>query len=69
MRAMGRAEGVVDVDVSQLGERVRHLGIVGLLLEEEADVFQQDYVSRLHGLRDVDSLRADDVIEGVHRHA
>ena len=62
---MGGAKGIVDVDIRQLGEGMRHLGVVRLLFREEADVFQQDHLARLEGLRRFYRFGADDVVEGV----
>ncbi len=66
---MGRAEGVVNIDVGQLCQRVGHLGVVRLLLREEADVLQQDDFARFQRFRRLHRLRSDDVIKRVHRRA
>ena len=42
MRPVGGAEGVVDVDLRQLGEGSRKIRIVGLFLRMESEVLQQD---------------------------
>ena len=44
---MGRAERVVDVDVAVGRQRLRELGVVGLLLGVEAQVLEQDHLARL----------------------
>ena len=41
---MGRAEGIVDVDVGHLGQRLGEIRIVGLLLGVEAQVLEQEQV-------------------------
>ena len=42
---MGRAEGVVDVDVRHVGQRLGEAGLVRLLLAVEAQVLQQQHVA------------------------
>ena len=46
VRAVGRAEGVVDVDVGVRGELRRELRVVGLLLGVEAQVLEQEHLAR-----------------------
>ncbi len=45
--AMGRGEGVVDVDLAKRRELSRELGVVLLLLGMEADVLEQQHLARL----------------------
>ena len=48
VRAVGGGEGVVDVDVAELGQRGDERGIVLLLARVEAGVFEQQDVAGLH---------------------
>jgi hypothetical protein len=45
--AMGAAEGVVDVDVAEVGELLGEVGIVLLLFGMEAEVFEQEGLAGL----------------------
>ena len=51
--AVGRAEGIVDVDVAVLGELAREELVAALLFRMEAEVFQQRDFTGLQGLGDV----------------
>ena len=44
---MGRAKGVVDIDVRHGGQLLGKGGVVFLLLRAEADVFQQHHLAGL----------------------
>ncbi len=48
MRAVGGGEGVIDVDVAELGERVDMGRIVLLLALVKAGVFEQEHVAIVH---------------------
>src|ERR1019366_919136 len=59
VRAMGRPEGVVDVEVAERGQGTRELGIVARLTGVEADVLEDQYLpfaepfcERLHLIAD-----------------
>ena len=45
VRAVGSAEGVVDVDIGELRERGRELRVVGRLARVEAQVLEQQHVA------------------------
>src|SRR6185295_19823377 len=48
VRAMGRAERVVHVELGAVLQLRRERGVALLLFRMEADVFEQDDVARLH---------------------
>lgn len=48
--AVGRAEGVVDVDVREFGQLLSELGVVGGFAGKEANVFQEEELTGLQGL-------------------
>src|SRR4030095_2593653 len=52
MRAMSRAECIVDVEIAQLRQRFRELRIVRFFPRLEADVLEQSYIAVLHMLND-----------------
>ena len=62
MRAMGRAEGVVHIDIRHLGQLLGERRVVGLFLVVIADVFQQDHVARLHLADGLFDLLADAIV-------
>ncbi len=47
MGAVGGGEGVVDVEIAEAGETLRHRRIVLLLAPEEAGIFEDGDVARL----------------------
>ena len=51
VRAVRRAEGVVDVDIAQRGKLPRKAGIVRLLFGMEAQVLQQQHLAGLERVR------------------
>ena len=51
VRAVGGAEGVVDVDVGQLRQRARELGVVLGLARLEADVLEQQHLAVVRAAR------------------
>ena len=58
VRAVRRAEGVVDVDVAVGRELRRELGVVRLLLGVEAQVLEQQQLARAHAVDRVRRSRA-----------
>src|SRR5439155_18785238 len=48
MRAMGGAEGVVDIDIGERREAPRERLVVFLLARVKTEVFQEEHVARLH---------------------
>ena len=67
--AVGRAEGVVDVDVGEAGQLLREDGVVGRLLGVEAQVLEQQHLARRERRRRRLDGRADAVVRGRHRAA
>ncbi len=63
---MRRAEGIVDVDVGIGRQRLRELGVVGLLLGVEAQVLEQDRLARLEAGDGVDGADAERVAGHAH---
>ncbi len=55
--AVGRAEGVVDVDVAVARQRRRELRVVGLLLVVEAEVLEQQQLAGLEAVDGIDRAR------------
>ena len=47
MRAMGRAKGIVDIEIAERGKLSGKCRIVLLLFLMEAQIFQQQHLSRL----------------------
>ena len=66
---MGAGEGVVDVDVAELGERLGEGRVVLFLALVEAQVLQHGDVARLHARNDAFGGRADAVGGELHRAA
>ncbi len=58
---MGRPEGIVDVDVGIGRQRLRELGVVGLLFSVEAEVLEQDRLARLEARDGIDGPDAQRV--------
>jgi len=59
---MGRAEGVIHVDVAECAKGLAEGGIVLLLTRLEAAVLEQHDLARLHRLDDLRHLRAHQVV-------
>ena len=68
MRAVGCAEGVVDVHVRIARQGLRELGIVGLLLGVEAQVLEHDHLPRLEARERVDRAAPERVAGDRHLH-
>ena len=47
---MGRAEGVVDINFTEFGQRLREFGVVRFFLRLKAQILQQRHVTVLHVL-------------------
>ncbi len=62
--AVRRAEGVVDVDVAVAGQRGGEVRVVGLLLRVEAEVLEEQQLTRLQALDGVHGADADGVAGG-----
>ena len=58
VRAVRRAERVVDIQVTELGERARQTLVVRLLAAEEAGVLEQQDLARLQVVRRLEFLFA-----------
>ena len=69
VRAVRRAEGVVDKEVGVHGELLGELLVVGLLLRVEAGVLQQHHVAVLHLSNGLAHGHADAVGNQRHGHA
>ena len=59
--AVGRAEGVVAIDVAVAGKGLGELGVVALLFLVEPDVLQEEDLTRLEGLDLGLDLASDDI--------
>ena len=62
MRAMGRAERVVNINVSDLGQLLGKGRVIRLLLVVIPHVLQQQHIARLHHADRLLDLRADAVV-------
>ncbi len=67
--AVGRAEGVVDIDIAELGELFGEVRLVLFLFLVEADVFEQQHVAVLQRIGRLLGLGADAVAGELHRFA